>query len=409
LKRLACDVLVCGGGTAGLAAAVASARAGARTLLVERRSGLGGMAFSALVHTMCGLYSLRSDESEPLDYANPGLPREFAERLLACGGAKPPVRMGRLDVLPHRPAALAFAADRLAAETPGLEVRLHSGIVSVEKRGADLLAGARIFCRGKLFEVEANALVDCTGDAEVAVLAGAACESAPSEKLQRPAWIFGIHGVAPGAVTGEARLALAHAVASAVSGGRLPAEALGTAFREGITPAEAWATIDLQADPYDPCSPECLSRIEAIGRRTAFAVLDFLKTSVPGFENSHPGPMPAQAGIRESRRIVGRAQLAEDDILLGRSCDDPAAFSAWPLEFRETAKGPKFRFPEENRSAAIPPGCLRARDLTNLFMAGRCLSATHGAQAAIRVTGTCMATGEAAGKAAAHFAASGKS
>ena len=407
MTRLACDVLVAGGGTAGIGAAVAAARAGAKTLLVERRSGLGGMAFSALVHTMCGLYKLRGGEHEPLEFANPGLPREFAERLLACGGARPPVRMGRLDVLPHRPAALAFVADQLAAETRGLEILLHTEITAVEKRAEDSLAGARLFCRGKFLEVEAGAVVDCTGDAEAAVLAGAAFESAPAECLQRPAWIFGICGLSPGAVSGDARLALAHAVVSAVSSGHLPAEALGTAFREGITPSEAWGTIDLQADPYDPCSPECLSRLETLGRRTAFAILDFLKTSVPGFENSHPGPMPAQAGIRESRRIIGRSQLAEDDILQGRQCEHPAAFAAWPLELRENAKGPKFRFPEDNRSAAIPSGCLRARDVENLFMAGRCLSATHGAQASIRVTGTCMATGEAAGKAAAHFAASG--
>lgn len=406
MTKLRCDVLVAGGGTAGLGAALGAARAGAKTLLVERRSGLGGMAFSAQVHTMCGLYKLRDDESQPLEFANPGLPAEFAGRLLKSGGARPAVRMGRLDVLPHRPSALAFLADQLAAKTRGLEILLHTEIISVEKRGPDLLAGARLFCRGNFLEVETKSVVDGTGDAEAAALAGAAFESAPSDRLQRPAWIFGIFGVSPGAVSGDARLALAHAVSSGVSEGRLPVEALGVGFREGMSPGEAWGTIDLQADPYDPCSPECLSRLESTGRRTAFAILDFLKNCVPGFENSLPGPMPAQAGIRESRRIVGLAQLAEDDILAGRNQADAAAYAAWPLELRETAKGPKFRFPETNQPAAIPLGCLRARDFENLFMAGRCISTTHGAQASIRVTGTCLATGEAAGKAAAHFAAS---
>ncbi|MFM8764930.1 MAG: FAD-dependent oxidoreductase, partial [Spartobacteria bacterium] len=84
------DTLVVGGGTAGIAAAVSAARSGARALLLERRSALGGMASNALVHTLCGLYLLRDDETLPLEYANGGFPREFAERLIAAGGASAP-------------------------------------------------------------------------------------------------------------------------------------------------------------------------------------------------------------------------------------------------------------------------------------------------------------------------------
>lgn len=400
MKTLSVDVLVAGGGTAGLGAALAAARAGARTLLVERHGGLGGMAFTALVHTMCGLYRLREDVSEPLEFSNPGLSKEFAERLLAMGGAKPPVRMGRLDVLPHRPAALALLADRMTSETPGLEVFLHSEISAVHRSAKSSLGGVRLVCRGSVWEIEARAVVDCTGDAEIAAMAGAAFETAPAEKLQRPAWIFGIGGVAPGTASGDARLKLAHAIASAVASEKLPAEALGAAFREGMNDCEVWATVDLQAEPFDPCSPECLARVEKTGRATAFALMDFLRSEFPGFESAFLAATPDRAGVRESRRIVGLSQLTEEDILAGKDAPDAAAHASWPLEFRENAKGPKFRFPENNRSAAIPSGCLRARDFTNLFMAGRCLSATHGAQASIRVTGTCMATGEAAGKAA---------
>ena len=112
------DVLVIGGGTAGIAAAVAAARDGAQTLLVEQNGSLGGMASGAFVHTLCGLYRLRDDATQTLEFANPGFAQEFSTRLLAIGGARGPVRMGRLDVLPHSPLALAFLADQITGNLP---------------------------------------------------------------------------------------------------------------------------------------------------------------------------------------------------------------------------------------------------------------------------------------------------
>ena len=119
-----CDVLVAGGGSAGLAAAVAAARSGAQTLLVERHGCLGGMVPSAFVHSICGLYRL-ADQPDPI-LINPGFPTEFARRLLASGGAYGPVRMGRVDVLLHDPAAFSALCDRLVGETPNLEVRFQT-------------------------------------------------------------------------------------------------------------------------------------------------------------------------------------------------------------------------------------------------------------------------------------------
>jgi hypothetical protein len=188
-----------------------------------------------------------------------------------------------------------------------------------------------------------------------------------------------------------------------VASSQLSLEALGVAFRHGVSQNEIWATIDLQADPYDPCSPECLTRVEECGRRVSFEIIRQLRAHAEGFENARITCTPAQAGIRESRRMSGLACLTEKDILQGRQVENHAALACWPLELRENAKGPRFRFPEENRPAGISLDCLRSRTFTNLLVAGRCISCTHEAQASIRVTGTCLATGEAAGKAAAAF------
>ena len=396
------DTLVVGGGTAGIAAAVSAARTGAKTLLVERRSALGGMASNALVHTLCGLYLLRDDESRPLAYSNEGFPREFAESLIAAGGASAPVRMGKLDVLPHRPVALAAVADDITRRTSNLTVFLHTDLTGIESASGQIQA-ARLHSRGSVFEVEVKSLIDASGDAEAAALAGADFECAPPDRLQRPAYIFGIGGADESALEGDARLKLAHHLSGAVTSGYLPPEALGVAFRYGMSQSEIWATLDLQADPYDPCSPECLTRVESCGRRVAFEIIRFLRSHAPGFENSRITCTPAQAGIRESRRVLGLGCLTEDDILQGRTGKEPVAFACWPLELRENAKGPRFRFPVENRPTGISLDCLRSRTFENLFVAGRCISCTHEAQASIRVTGTCLATGEAAGKAAAAF------
>ena len=256
------DILVVGGGTAGIAAAVSAARTGAKTLLVERRSALGGMASNALVHTLCGLYLLRDDETRPLAYSNEGFPREFAESLIAAGGASAPVRMGKLDVLPHRPAALAAVADDITRRTPNLTVLLHTDLTGIESASGQIQA-AHLQSRGSVFEVEVKSLIDASGDAEAAALAGAEFECAPPDRLQRPAYIFGIGGADEDALEGDARLKLAHLLSGAVTSGYLPPEALGVAFRYGMSQSEIWATLDLQADPYDPCSPECLTRVEA--------------------------------------------------------------------------------------------------------------------------------------------------
>ena len=360
------------------------------------------MASNALVHTLCGLYLLRDDETQPLAYANEGFPREFAESLFAAGGASAPVRMGKLDVLPHRPVALAAVADDITRRTPNLTVHLHTDLTGIESASGQIQA-ARFHSRGRVFEVEVKSLIDASGDAEAAALAGAEFECAPPDRLQRPAYIFGIGGADESALEGDARLKLAHLLSGAVTSGLLPTEALGVAFRYGMSRSEMWATLDLQADPYDPCSPECLTRVESCGRRVALEIIRFLRSHAAGFDNSRITCTPAQAGIRESRRVLGVGCLTEEDILQGRTGKEPVAFACWPLELRENAKGPRFRFPVENRPTGISLDCLRSRTFENLFVAGRCISCTHEAQASIRVTGTCLATGEAAGKAAAAF------
>ncbi len=390
------DVCVAGGGSAGLAAAVAAVRMGARTLLIERHGSLGGMASAALVHSVCGLYKLPG-KGAPAVLANEGFATEFAGRLLASGQAHGPVRMGRVDVLLHRPAAFAELADSLTrSESAQLSVRLHT-----ELAGADAET-VTLACRGRFQQVRAHAWVDATGDAVLAALRAVPFEMEPADRLQRPAFIFALGGVDAAVLDDDGRLRLARRIVGAVRAGTLPGGMLGAHFRASPQPGEAFVSIDLTGGThFDPLDPECLTGLEIEGRELGRLLTGFLQREADGFADAYVAAWPSRAGVRESRRIMGQYRVTADDIAAGTEFSDTVAWSAWPMEFRETASGPRLRFPAEERSCGVPLRALQARDDASLFMAGRCLSCSHEAQAALRVIGTCLATGEAAGLAAA--------
>ena len=394
-----CDVLVGGGGSAGLAAAVSAARAGADTVLVERGGVLGGMGSAALVHTICGLFTIQ--EGPGIKWANAGFSRYFATRLQRLGGANEPVRMGRLDVMPHDPVAFAALADDVCSETRGLRVWLHAELCAVH---GDFEA-AEVVCRGYRETVAARAFIDATGDATLTKLGGGAFRQVEAQRLQRPAYIAGLRGFAPDFFTDESRLRLAYAIVAAVNRGLLPRAALGAGFRAGVVRDEAFLTIDLEGtgadgEPWDPESPRMLAAIEIAGRRTALALAGYLRQNIAGCNDCRVTHWPARAGVRESRRACGVYEMQADDVLSGASFDDGVVLATWPVELRERATGPKWRFPEGVSPAQIPLRSLGHCEVGHLWMAGRCLSCSHEAQASIRVMGTCLATGEAAGFAA---------
>jgi hypothetical protein len=396
-----CDALVAGGGSAGLAAAIAAARAGADTILVERGGCLGGMATGALVHTVCGLYELREEPGAVI--ANPGFAGEFAGRLIAAGG-RGPVRMGRLDVLPHDPVVFAAVADELALETGRLRVWLHTEVIAAEAPGGRIEC-VEIFCRGRRETIQAGAFIDATGDATLTALAGGAFAQSPGECLQRPAYIAALRGIPDSLLDQSGRISLALRIASAVKAGDLPETALGAAFRGGVSPGQAFVTIDLEGGDaargaWDPLLPGALTQVEMTGRRTALALARYLDAHVEGCRGCAVAHWPARAGVRESRRAAGVCELRGGDVLDGADFDDGVVSVAWPLELRERATGPRWRFPRAGVAARIPLRALRHRDVENLWIAGRCIACDHEAQAAIRVMGTGLATGEAAGLAA---------
>ena len=388
------DVAVIGGGCAGLAAAVTAARGGARTLLIERHGFVGGMGTASLVHTFCGLYLLRDEPGAVL--ANPGFAAEMAGRMIAATGISP-VRMGRLDVLPQHPVEFVRIADELVSSEPLLELRLHSQVTGISRE-----ENWKIQVAGETGFLTARSLVDASGDAVVARLLGVSSAMVDAPRLQRPAYVFGVHNVVP--MDDGTRLQTAGLIVEGIRAGDLPSDALGLAFRSTGRPGEIFGTLDLAGGEtladYDPLDAACLTALEILGRATASKALAWLAGRSPFWKDAYISHWPLRAGVRESRRWVGEQVLTGDDLLAGNRFEDEIGLATWPMEFRETPRGPKLRFPEGNRPTGIPLRCLKPVGIEGLFVAGRCISTDHDAQASIRVMGTCFVTGEAAGRAA---------
>jgi hypothetical protein len=396
------EVVVVGGGAAGLAAAIAAGSAGARTALVERYGFLGGMATAGMVSTICGLYhSAPSGAPEPL---NEGFAETFARRLSAMPGCQKPVRRGRGFVLPYTPFAFACLADELVAAVPRLDVYLHAYLVAVEGR-PDRIDTLRIGTWERTLELRARVVVDTSGDAVVADQAGAATETAPPSDRQLPSLVFVLQQVDTAALGAGPRVALLRTLLAAERDGRLPRGASNVTLAPSSQPGELIGKLALGGvDDERSDRRDFLTAAEQEGRRRVLAVSEFLKT-LPPFGRAFVSHVAAQVGVRESRQVIGRYQLTREDVLSGRKFDDGVARASWPIElWQEGHLGATYEHLEDGQTYEIPLRSLQARDVDNLLVAGRCMSATHEALGSARVIGTCLATGEAVGMAAARLA-----
>jgi hypothetical protein len=421
------DVVVAGGGAAGIAAALAAARTGAKTLLLERYGFLGGMATAGMVGTVCGLYLTCSEGSPERPNAgsrarpnagsperpnagsperlNAGLVGEIADRIEALPGSGPPLRRGRTFVVPYLPHELAALADDLTGAEPTLDVRLHAYLTEVGVDG-DAVTHVRFGSVVGASEVACGALVDASGDAIAALAAGAAVESPAQAERQLCSLVFTLQGVATGALGGGAGLAILRRVAGAEATGVLPPGSSDLGWRPTMRPGEVVAKLALRALDVAP-DGDWLSAAERAGRRRVAALAAFLRREVPAFADAFVSHTAAQVGVRESRRIVGRHRLTRAEVLGGRRSAEGIARAAWPIElWREGTAGASYEYLPDGDWYDVPIGCLRATTTRNLLAAGRCISGDSDALGSARVIGTCLATGVAAGREAARIAVS---
>jgi hypothetical protein len=394
------DVVVVGSGSAGSSAAIAAARAGAETLLIEKLPFLGGNS-TAVLDTFYGFYT----------------PGERALKVVGGIGDEVIAGLRELGEVVERPntygagTGVTYIAEHLKVvweslvTAAGARVLLHSMVqdVSVED---GLVTRLLVATKAGLRTVEAGVVVDASGDADVCHHAGFDYELAGEmDPAQTLTTTFRMANVDTERRAQVGKDDVHRLMKEAAESGEydLPR-------REGsdhITPVEGMtATVMTRIDQVrhlaggqirNATDPEILSEAEMAGRRQALEYSRFLVDKVPGYENASLVFLSSQIGMRETRRVFGDYRVTREDVLSARQFDDQIGLCGAPIEDHRPGVGTRWEYLPDGAAVGIPLRSLIPRDGVNILTPGRCFSATHDAQASIRSMAQCMAMGQAAG------------
>jgi glycine/D-amino acid oxidase-like deaminating enzyme len=408
------DVCVVGGGAAGVAAAATAARHGRTVLLIERYGFCGGNAVAGLSGTICGMYLSSEKNVNRPEQVVFGFTETFRAAMAARGGITAPQRYGRTWTVTHDPLVWREVGDDLLADA-GVQVLFHSVVTGVVVAD-NIVLGVAVDSKAGRGVVEAARVIDASGDADVVFRAGYDFTLGQDGTVQNPTMIFRLGGVDVdrfrdywGPDTICAPEVTDMLVRENGSGGYDLPRAKIWLFptpRPGELLCNATRLTGTDGRMLDTTDPEDLSAAESIGRRQVREYARFLRDFIPGCEASFVNDTGVQAGIRQSRSIVGVARLANGDVTGRRKCGDGIARSPWPIELHVGEK-PKLEWLHDDYYE-VPYGALLPARGENLIVAGRCFSAEHEALASARVTAQCFGYGQAAGLAAVESIASGR-
>jgi len=408
------DVVVVGGGPAGLAASVSAAKHGARTLLVERYGFLGGMGTAGGVTNFAGLYGRKNGAMQQVVH---GVVDDLLARIDALGGLNAPQdgMMGRIRVRSYDVSAYKCAADQLLLAS-GVQLLFHAWAAAVVMQDRQISA-LIVETKSGRRAVRARCFIDCSGDADVAHFAGVPFELGDGHgSALFPSTMFRVgHVDAPRALAAVGEFKAINALmaqSQAREPGRYQFPREGAILRPQKTPTEWRANVtqirNAQGTAMDATDARQLSDGELEGRRQITEYFRFLRNEVPGFEQSAIVDIAPQVGIRETRRIQGRYALSGEDILSSARFDDTIGINAWPMELHADGRI-DWQFPRNVDAAEgrayndLPWRMLVPVTVSNLLVAGRCASMTHEGQSAARASGGCFVMGQAAGTAAARL------
>ncbi|MEO6030783.1 MAG: FAD-dependent oxidoreductase [Burkholderiaceae bacterium] len=397
------DVLVLGGGPAGLAAAASAARAGCRTMLVERYGFLGGMGTAAGVTNFCGLHANVHGEIRRVVH---GVADEILERIAALDGLNEPHTIfGKTAAQAYDVAAYKCAADDLLL-AHRVELLLHAVGVGVAMRDDATVDALLVETKSGRAAIRARFFIDASGDGDLAAWAGAPWEKGDAHgNLLYPTLMFRVANV-DNARAFDAAREIPERMAQAQQRGTYRFARQGAIVRpmkhKGEWRVNVTQIANADGRAMDGTDAAQLSAGELEGRRQVREFFRFLRAEVPGFDVAYLLEIAPQVGIRETRRVVGRYMLSADDVLGCASFADTIGVNGWPLE-QHVAGDVIWSWPPIPQSRGfnhLPYRMLVPQRVANLLVAGRCASMTSPAQSAARVSGGCFVMGEAAGVAA---------
>ncbi|MDF2722857.1 MAG: FAD-dependent oxidoreductase [Paenibacillus sp.] len=424
-QQLSADVVVCGAGPAGINAALAAARSGASTILIERYGFIGGMSTAALVYPWMTFHT--TDGKQVIQ----GIAQEIVDRLMALNASPGHVRdtVGFVrTITPYNPEVYKVLIPDMLREA-GVKRLMHSFIDAVNVSGGRIDSIDASTKSGR-YRISGSMFIDATGDADIAHLAGAPClQGRDGDKRTQPMTMkFRMKGVDlavvkqymldhPDEFYAKTPFAeLADLPLSGICGfykhwkeADLPINRDQVLMFTGPSEDEVLVNTT-RVQGLDGTDVEQLTDAEEIGRRQVLMVADFISRSLPGFEKATITQVGAQIGIRETRRIDGLYALQAEDVVQGRRFDDVIARSGYPIDIHDpSGKDVKAAWVQGDGAYDIPYRCLIPKAVDNLLAAGRCISTSHEALATTRLSPSCMATGQAAGAAAALAARGGVS
>ena len=389
------DVVVVGGGSAGVGAAVGAARTGALTCLVERYPFLGGAVTASSLLSYCGFFDQRRQRVVG------GVGEELLARLRSRGAYEEiTFKWSGNTVVMIDPESTKLALDELVVEA-GVAMSLHSYLVDAHSE-ADRVTEAVVADHGGLRRIRGAAFVDASGDGNLAHLAGAAVSAPAARDRQVATLSMRIGGITEEAVISSDAMRSAVAAYNATHARQLTRDH-GPAAR---LPLSGELTMQIIDQPVDALDGHDLTRAEVEARAQAWDYLSAFRDHIDGWQDAYLVATGPQIGVRESRHVIARYAVTRDDVLSARRRPaDVIARCGWPIEAHRGIGSTQYTPIEGRGHYDIPLDSLHSSDRDNLWAAGRLAGCDADAYCSLRVMGTAFATGHAAGVAAALSAA----